>query len=236
MIEDICRTSLKSITSVIILFVLTRIMGKKQISQLTLFDYVIGISIGSLSAELAIEDSIGYTEGIVGMIIYAVFPILLSIISLKSYSVRKLLDGVPIILIQNGKINEYGLKKTKMNINDLIEECRLKDVFDITEIEFAILETSGRLSIQLKSSNQPLTPKDMNIKTEYKGLCVNLIIDGKILDEHLKIIGKDINWLNDQLHMKGVKTPSDVLFAYLDSSNILNIYLKNKDLPIMPTL
>lgn len=236
MIGEILKVSLKSIISVSILFVLTKIMGKKQISQLTLFDYVVGISIGSISSELAIDDSISYIQGITGMIIYAIFPILLSIISLRSYLGRKILDGVPTILIQNGKINEGGLKKTKMNINDLLEECRLKDVFDIGDIEFAILETSGNLSIQLKSINKPLTPKDLNIKTDYKGLCVNLIIDGKILDSHLKSIGKSNKWLKKQLHNKGVENLSDILLAYIDSSERVNIYLKNENIPTTPTL
>lgn len=211
-------------------------MGKKQISQLTLFDYVVGISIGSIAAELAINESISYIQGITGMTIYALFPILLSLISLKSNLARKILDGVPTILIQNGEINEKGLKKTKMNINDLIEECRLKDVFDIKDIKFAILETSGNLSIQLKSKHKPLTPEDINLKSKDKYLCVNLIIDGKILDNHLEIIGKDIKWLNSELDKKGIKNTSDILLAYMDSSKKINIYLKNKDIPITPTL
>lgn len=236
MINEIYKVSLKSIVSVTLLFVLTKIMGKKQISQLTLFDYVIGISIGSIAGELAVNDSITYIQGIVSMIIYALFPILLSIISLKSYLGRKLLDGVPTILIQNGKINERGLKKTKMNINDLLEECRLKDVFDIGEIEFAILETSGNLSIQLKSINKPLTLKDMNIKSDYKGLCINLIIDGKMIEENLKIIEKDTKWLKYELHRKGIKNIPDILLAYIDSSDMIKIHLKSEEIPTTPTL
>ncbi|CEN78498.1 DUF421 domain-containing protein [Paraclostridium sordellii] len=236
MINEIYIVSIKSIISVSILFILTKIMGKKQISQLTLFDYVVGISIGSIAAELAINESISYITRITGMTIYALFPILLSIISLKSYLARKILDGVPTILIQNGEINEKGLKKTKMNINDLIEECRLKDVFDIKDIKFAILETSGNLSIQLKSKHKPLTPEDINLKSKDKGLCVNLIIDGKILNNHLDIIGKDTRWLDSELDKKGIKNISDILLAYVDSSKKINVYLKNKDIPITPTL
>lgn len=236
MINEIYKVSLKSIISVSVLFVLTKIMGKKQISQLTLFDYVVGISIGSIAAELAINDSITYIQGIVSMIIYAIFPILLSIISLKSYLGRKLLDGVPTILIENGKINERCLKKTKMNINDLLEECRLKDVFDIGEIESAILETSGNLSIQLKSINKPLTLKDMNIKSNYEGLCVNLIIDGKILEENLKMIGKDIKWLKTEVYRKWIKNIDDILLAYIDSSDSIKIHLKSEDVPNTPML
>ena len=158
MIDEIYIVSLKSIISVSLLFILTKIMGKKQISQLILFDYVVGISIGSIAAELVINDSITYVEGIISMIIYALFPILLSIISLKSYLGRKLLDGVPKILIQNGKINENGLRKTKMNINDLLEECRLKDVFDIGDILLAYIDNSELIRIYLKNEDIHITP------------------------------------------------------------------------------
>ncbi len=236
MIHEIYRVALRSLISVSTLFILTRIMGKKQISQLTFFDYVVGISIGSIAAEFAVDDSIGYIKGLTGMVVYSIFPILLSFVSLKSYFGRKVLDGIPTILIQNGKIVENGLKKAEMNINDLLEECRLKNVFDISDIEFAIMETSGKLSIQLKSSNQPLTPKDMNMLTRYKGLCINLIVDGKILEDHLKTIGKDINWLNTELHSQGIKSSADVLLAYMDSSDVLNTYLKNSDPPVTPIL
>jgi uncharacterized membrane protein YcaP (DUF421 family) len=131
---------------------------------------------------------------------------------------------------------ESGLKKTKMNINDLLEECRLKDVFDISEVEFALLETSGKLSVQLNAPHRTLTPQDMNIPTAYKGLCVNLIVDGKVFDAHLKIIGRDLLWLHEELRKQGVANPSKVLLAYLDSSNALHIYLKNNDPPITPVV
>lgn len=230
MISEIYRIILRSMASVSILFVLTRIMGKKQMSQLTFFDYVVGISIGSISAQFAVDESIGYVKGITGIFVYAFFPIMLSIISLKSYLGRKILDGVPIVLIQNGKILETGLKKTKININDLLEECRLKNVFDIADIEFAVLETCGKLSIQLKSINQPLTPRDMNLSAQYKGLSINIIIDGKILYDHLQVINKDINWLNTEIQKQGINSPSNILLAYLDSSNVLNIHLKNNNI------
>lgn len=229
MINDIYKTGLQSLISVCILLLLARIMGKKQISQLTYFDYVVGISIGSIAAAFAVDNSIGYVRGITSMIVYAFIPIFLSLLSLKSRVARKVLDGIPIILIQNGRIVEEGLKKTKMNVNDLLEECRLKDVFNISDIEYAILETSGKLSVQLKANNQSLTPKDMNISVPYKGVCVNLIIDGNILYEHLKTIDKDLNWLHTQLHSNGIQDSSDVLLAFLDSLGYLNVFLKNND-------
>jgi uncharacterized membrane protein YcaP (DUF421 family) len=122
--EDIATTALRSIISVTVLFILARLMGKKQISQLSFFDYVAGISIGSIDANFAVDSSINYYCGITGLIIYALFPITLAFISLKSYKGRQFLDGNPCILIQNGSIIEKNLFLSKMNINDLLEECR----------------------------------------------------------------------------------------------------------------
>lgn len=236
MIKEIYQTALHSIIFVSALFVLARFMGKKQIAQLTFFDYVIGISIGSIAAQSAVDPAIHYTEGIVGSIIFTLFSIVLSIISTKSYKGRKMLDGTPTVLIENGKIIENGLKKTKLNVNDLLEECRLKNAFDIAEIEFAILETSGKLSVLLKSANQPLTPKDMNIASSYKGLCVNVIIDGKIIDSQLQMIKRDNNWLNKELTKQNIKNCSDILLGYVDNTGVLNLHLKNVDSTITPIL
>ncbi|MEZ4357751.1 MAG: DUF421 domain-containing protein [Eubacteriales bacterium] len=230
MLDELFKTALKSLVSIIILFILTRIMGKKQISQLTFFDYVAGISIGSIAASFAVDPSVGYLRGITAIIIYAIFPITLSYFTLKSYRARKLLDGMPSVIIQNGKILENNLKKTKLNVNDLLEECRLKNAFNIADIEFAVLETNGKLSVQLKTEKQPLTPKDMDIKTAYRGLCINVIIDGEIFDEHLTMSGKDRKWLIDELSSLGVFNYKNVLLAYIDANKELNVQLKNSDI------
>ncbi|MEA4832387.1 MAG: DUF421 domain-containing protein [Oscillospiraceae bacterium] len=227
MFDDILTTIPKSIVSVVILFILARIMGKKQLSQLTYFDYVVGISIGSIAAAFAVDSSINYAKGITGLIIYALFPIILSLISLKNYKARKLLDGKPTILINNGQIIEENLKKTKLTVNDVLEECRLKNVFNLVDVEFAVLETSGKVSVQLKSSCQPLTPKDMNIQTAYKGLCLNVIIDGTILDDYLQMNDKNRMWLQEELKKQGVLDLKDVLLAYIDSNNQLVVQKKS---------
>jgi uncharacterized membrane protein YcaP (DUF421 family) len=225
--NDILNTALKSIFSVIILFILARIMGKKQISQLSFFDYVSGISIGSIAANFAVDSSINYYKGVTSLIVYALFPIALSYISLKSYKARKLLDGVPSILIHNGLIIEKNLIKTKMNIDDLLEECRTKDAFDISEVEYAILETSGKVNVLIKSANQPVTRQDMNFQAPYKGLCTNVIIDGKILLDHLLSAKKDKTWLINELKKQNINHYQHVLLAYLDGANTLKCQLKN---------
>ena len=227
--NEIASTALKSIISVISLFMLARLMGKKQISQLSFFDYLVGMSIGSIAAVFAIDSSISYYRGVTSLTIYALFPIIMSYISLKSYKARIFLDGTPTILIQNGQIVEHNLVKTKINMNDLLEECRLKNVFDLLEVESAILETNGKVSLQMKASNQPLTPKDIDLTIPYKGLCTNLIIDGDVLFEHLRALKKDSTWLINELKSQNIEDPSNVLLAYLDSNNTIRCYLKHND-------
>jgi len=211
-------------------------MGKKQISQLSFFDYIVGMSIGSIAATFAIDSSVGYYRGITCLAIYAIFPIVMSYISLKSYKARIFLDGTPTILIQNGQIVERNLIKTKININDLLEECRMKNAFDICEVESAILETSGKISLQMKSINQPLTPKDINSPVSYKGLCTNLIIDGEVLYEHLQALKKNNAWLMNELKNQNIDNPTNVLLAYLDSNSTLKCLLKHNDPRTYPIL
>ncbi len=234
--EEILSIVLKSIVSVCVLFVLTRIMGKKQISQLTFFDYVAGISIGSIAASLAVEEHVGYVSGLTAMVVYTLFVICMSVVTLKSYPARKLLDGVPVILIQNGKILEQNLKKTKMNVNDLLEECRIKDVFDITDVQYAILETSGKLSVQLKAERLPVTTGDLHIPTPATKLCIHVIIDGKVVHQNLSAANKDLFWLKSTLLQNGVDHMEDVLLAYVDASDTLQFYVKNHIKPNTPVL
>jgi uncharacterized membrane protein YcaP (DUF421 family) len=234
LLNDILTIILKSLASVVILFILTRIMGKKQLSQLTFFDYVVGISIGSIAAAFAVDSSVNYAKGITGLIIYALFPIILSLISMKSNKARILLDGKPTILVNNGQIVGENLKKAKLTVNDILEECRLKGAFNLADVEFAVLETNGQVSVELKSANQPLTPKDMNIQTAYKGLCLNVIVDGEILDHHLQMVGKDRMWLKEELKKQNVTDFRQVLLGYLDSNNRLIVQKKDDLNPINP--
>ena len=225
MAEKIIQTAIASVIAIITLFILTRIMGKKQMAQLNFFDYVVGISIGSIASEYAVVRSIHLVEGLTALMVFTLFSLVLSYVSMKSYKGRKLLDGTPVILIENGKIIEDGLKRTKMNINDLLEECRQKNIFDIAEIEFAILETSGRLSILPKTQNRPLTPKDMKISTAYEGLCANIVIDGNIIAENLTAIHLDEDWLRAELANKGTDC-ADVLLAYVDTMGTMHVHMR----------
>lgn len=227
---------IRSIVSVIILFLLTKLMGKRQISQLTFFDYVIGISIGSIAAAFAIDRSIDYEHGIAGLVVYCLFALLLTIISFKNVKARQFFAGMPVIIVEHGRIIDANLKKAKLNVNDLLEECRIKGAFNIKDVEYAIMETCGELSLLLKSEKQPLTPEDMKIPVDYEGLTANLIIDGEIMHKHLTALNITTDWLKDQLLLQGVIEIKDVLLASLDSKGNLFVDLKSKQAPTLDVL
>lgn len=226
--NSILGVIISTLVAISVLFILTRIMGKKQISQLTFFDYVVGISIGSVTAMVAVNN-VAIVNGLASLIILAMFPLLLSYISLKSLRARKVLEGTPTVLVQNGKVMEQNLKKTKLNVNDVLEELRVKGAFNVADVEFAILETSGNVSMQLKSQKQPVTPSDLSISTQYRGLSANLILDGEINYDNLKLVQLDESWLMEELKKSKIVSPSEVLLASLDTTGQLHIDKKNSD-------
>ena len=211
-------------------------MGKKQISQLTFFDYVVGISIGSIAAALSVEKNISLREGISSMIVWTAFPLILSFIASKSMTARRLLDGTPIILIQNGKILEQNLHKAKFTVNDLLEELRIQGVFNIGDVEFALLETSGKMSVLKKTSRQTVTVSDLNLRSNSQGLCANLIIDGKLMSENIALINKSESWLKNELKERNIFSIADVLLACIDSNGNIYIDLKNQDPKVLNVL
>lgn len=229
MLANLLDVIIRSLVSVTLLFSLARLMGKKQIAQLTFFDYIVGISIGSIAAGFAIDSTISYTHGIAALIIYALFPIITSFISRKSIKGRTILGGTPTVLIQNGKLVENNLRKTKFQVNEILEECRMKGAFSLSDVEYALLETSGKVSIMLNPQKQSVTTADLHISVPAKTLAAELIIDGQILNRHLNLIGKDQSWLMTELSKQNIISPQDVLLAYLDTDGSFHVDRKNSD-------
>ncbi len=225
--KEIGIVIIRSIISLTVLFGVTKLLGKKQVSQLSLFDYVIGISIGNFAAEITINMDAKLMDGLTAMIVFGTIAYLVSIVTMKSIKLRRFFMGVPTPLIQDGKIIEENLKKVKFDINDLLEECRSKNYFDINYIKYAILESKGTLSILPKGEYKPITIKDMNLKPEKQGLVANIIIDKKIMKENLKNMSKDEKWLAQQLKEKGYKL-EDILLGTLDINEKLTIYKNNE--------
>lgn len=227
MINDLLHVTLRAIVSLVTLFLVTKMIGKKQVSQLSLFDYVIGISIGNFAAEMTINLDSHILHGTLAVIIFGFIAYIISIVTMKSIKLRRFFMGIPTIIIENGIFLKEGLKKVKFDINDFLEQCREQGYFDISEIAFAIMESSGKISILPKSEYSTVINKDMDIKKPKASLTANVIIDGKIMDKNLKVIGKDKEWLNKKLKEKG-KDLEDILLATLDKNEKLLIYSKSE--------
>lgn len=227
-VNEILNILYRGIISLVVLFLITKLLGKKQVSQLSLFDYVIGISIGNFAAEIIVDLESNLWHGVIAVIEFGVVAYLISIITMKSIKLRRFFVGVPTVLIDKGKILYKGLKKVHFDINDLLEECRENGYFDLNEIEYAVMEVNGTISIMPKSEYKPVTLNDLNLKAQNQGLCANLIIDGKIMDNNLKNMSKDKKWLKQQLKVKGYKKTEDILLATLDNNDKLTVYEKNK--------
>lgn len=235
-IMELLDVTVRALSSLVTLFLVTKMLGKKQISELSLFDYVIGISIGNFAAEMTINLESNEINGIWAVILFGLFAYLVSYLTMKSIVLRRFFMGVPTLIIQDGKILEDNLKKLKFDINDMLEEVRSAGYFDLSQIQCAIMEANGKLSILPKSEYRPVTPKDMNLKVEQDSICANVIIDSKIMHNNLKNMKKDEKWLNKQLKVQGYSDFSNILLATLDNNEKLIVYERNRNKKIQDVL
>ena len=218
--NEIIRVFLRTFLVLFLLFIMLKVMGKKQLSQLNLFDYITGITIGSIVADISLDIEKSLLSGIICLLIYCIVSISISSLSLKSIKLISILDGKETVLIQNGKIIRDNLA-----INDLITEARLMGYFNIKDIYTAILEPNGKISFELKEKEKPLTKKDYLLNPLDKGLVYNLIIDGEVVKENLKKSKTTISWLEHELKVIG-KKKEDILLLTVDSDKSINYYLK----------
>ena len=216
---------LRSIVSFLLLFLMTRIMGKKQISQLTFFDYCVGITIGSIAATMSVDQNVKALNGIISLLVWGLFPIILAYFGMKSNTFSNITDGKPTILIENGKILEDNMKKNLMNINEIMLLLREKDVFTVADVEIAVLETNGGLSVMLKTDKQPATPKTLGIPVEPEHGPNILIMDGNVMKKSLNKLGYTVDWLLTEVQKQGANEIKDVFFAQIDSKGQLYVDL-----------
>ncbi|WP_204701310.1 DUF421 domain-containing protein [Halanaerobacter jeridensis] len=214
------------------LLIFTRILGKQQVSQLTYFDYILGITVGSIAGILSVDLKSEARLVWLGIATWVILSILMKTIALKSRHLSKYIDGEPTIVIMNGQIMEENLKKMRFRATDLLEMLRVKGIFNPSQIEFAILETSGKLSVLKKSQHQNLTPQDMNLDSNYKGLNVEVIYDGQVIKENLKQFKLDTQWLENQLKQAGISSSREVFLATLDTEGILYIDTRNDKIEV----
>lgn len=227
---DFFRVFITAPISLIVLFLLAKLMGNKQMSELNMFDYINGITIGSIAAELATGEFTDIYDGVMAMVIYSLIAIMLTFLSQKSLLLRRFITGKSIIIYDNGKFYNKNLKTAKIDINEILVMCRSKGYFNFDEIQTVILESNGQLSILPKDKNRPLTPDDMKITVLQSGVEAVVIQDGKVLERNLKATGNNIEWLKKELKKQNIKT-SEVFIAFCDNSNTLKVHKKVKSNP-----
>lgn len=212
--------------SLAVLFIITKLMGYRQVSQLNMYDYINGITIGSIASELAIGEFDDFLQPLIAMLIYGILIILLSKLTRNSLKIRKLIDGQAVVLYENDKIYYQELKKAKLDLDEFLMQCRIAGYFKLKELSLVILETNGRLSFYPKQQYQQVTAEDLNLKITPIKLPSLLIKEGKIIYENLNFINRDTQWLERELAVLGVKI-NDVLLMYQEDNTNLIVYTVN---------
>ncbi|WP_026575228.1 DUF421 domain-containing protein [Bacillus sp. UNC438CL73TsuS30] len=213
----------------VVLFLLTRLMGRKQISQMTFFNYITGISIGAVAGSLTIDSSIKVSTGVVSLLTWAGLTVLVGMFDLKSRKFRKVVEGEPIILIKQGKVLEKALKKSSLDINQLQMLLRKKDVFSFSDVNYAIFETNGEVSVLLKEGKQPLKQDQLPFQLKQQQqppIPIQIIADGKVIKENLQELNVDNDWVDEQLTRVGTNL-SEVFYAELQKDGSLYIDKRN---------
>ena len=216
----ICLTT---ILSLVAMFLLTKLMGAKQVSQMTMFDYVIGITIGSIAAELAteLEDPL---QPFVALVLYGIIAFLISVFTSKSIHARGMITGKPLILLDNGVISRENLKKARLDLNEFLTYCRMGGYFDLNQIQTAVLEHNGIVSFLPKEAERPATPADMNLNPRQSKLQIPFVMDGKLLPENIRQAGKEEAWVHRSLLRQGYRDESEALLALWDGGEQLTVF------------
>ena len=221
---EIIKVILTALLSVASLFIITKIMGHKQVAQLDFFDYVSGITIGSIGAELATELEKPY-KPLIALAIYGLASLLLNLLAHKIPRTRKYINGTPSILMNDGNLYRKNLKKAKLDLSEFMLLCREQGHFDLDEIQTAIFEHNGKLSILPKAANRPATPDDLKITAKATHIGVEVIMDGRVMGENLSRMGRDVNWLTKQLNIQGCKDAKEIFLGiYRPEEDKLTLY------------
>ena len=221
---DIIKVILTALLSVAALFIITKIMGHKQVSQLDFFDYVSGITIGSIGAELATELDEPH-KPLIALCVWGGASLILNLLAHKLPKTRKYINGTPTILMNEGKLYRKNLKKAKLDLSEFLLLCREQGYFDLDEIQTAIFEHNGKLSVLPKSANRPATPEDLNLTVKASDIGVEVIMDGRVMGENLTRIGLNERWLEKQIKTQGFKDTKEIfLGVYFKEEDKLTLY------------
>ena len=223
---DIIKVILTSLLSIVALFIITKVMGHKQMAQLDFFDYINGITIGSVAAELATELEEPW-KPLISLIIYGGVSVALSLITNKFPKSRKYINGSPTILMNEGKLYRKNMKKAKPDLSEFMVMCREQGYFDLDNIQTAIFEYNGRLTILPVSTSRPVTPDDMKLNPKPDCISTEVIMDGRIMDENMKRLGLDSKWLDKQLKEQGYRDVKEIFLGLCDDNKKLSLYAFN---------
>lgn len=220
---DIIKVILTTFFSALILFIIAKIMGHRQVSQLDFFDYITGITIGSVAAEMATELETPWKPAI-AIVVYGAIAFILNVITSKFPRTRKYVNGSPAILMNNGKLFRKNMKKAKLDLSEFLMMCREQGYFDLNDIQTAVFENNGKLTVLPKSLNRPATPEDLNLNPKEDNINTEIIMDGRILNENLKRMGLDLTWLNKQLKAQGYRNAKEIYLGLCDKDNQLTLF------------
>lgn len=223
---EILKIAATSLLSIVSLFLISKVLGHKQISQLDFFDYITGIVIGSIAAELATELETPM-KPLTAMLIYGTVSVTLSLITNKFPKTRKFINGTPTIIMDNGKIYRENMKKAKLDLSEFMFLCRQAGYFNLSDIQTAVFEHNGKLTILPVSEKRPVNPTDMDLKPKPEYISTEIIMDGRILHENLKRKGLDTTWLQKQLKKQGFRNAKEIFLGVCDNTNNLTLYKTN---------
>jgi uncharacterized membrane protein YcaP (DUF421 family) len=225
---SIGHIAFNTIIAFIVIYVLSRLLGKKLISQMTFFDFVAGVSLGSLVGSVILAPDVPIWKGSISLIVFAAISFAVDYTTFKSYRGRKILNDVPTPIIKEGKLLVEGMKEVRLTIDELLFQLRKKDIFYLDEVDYAFLETDGTISTLKKPGNQSPTISDMHLSTLSRGLPQTFIIDGNILPNVLEKIGKDEKWVQGILEQYKINSVKEILVAQIDNQMKIFVSIKNE--------
>ena len=227
---------LQATISFFVLLVLTRWIGKQQVAQLTYYEYINGITFGSIAANMATDSFDKFSDHLIGLLAYGVLTFLAAYIALKSRKMRKIINGEPVVVIQDGKILEENLRKMRLNLDEFMMMLRLKDVFDFTEVKLAILEESGGLSVIKKAEYETIQRQDVNLNSPGEALAVEIVQEGKFIGNNLARLGLDEKWFIQELKKRGVEDLTKIEYAAISADKRILLDLKEDNIADTVTL
>ncbi len=230
MLIQIGMTILTAFLSIAVLFLLEKAMGSKQVSQMTMFDYATGITIGSIAAELAteLEEPV---KPLTALIVYGIAAVIISILTSKSLKARAMVTGKPLVLLENGVIYRDNLKKARLDLSEFLTYCRIGGWFDLNQLQTAVLEHNGAVSFLPKETDRPATPTDLNLNPRQSQVQMPFVMDGKLLADNVRQAGKEEAWVHRNLLRQGYKDEKDVLLALWDGGEKLTVFPLHPESP-----